>query len=117
MNVRDLVHAILIGDLLTARQYVADARRANVLWECVEQPVEVDDREMSVAAALVELLASRAGGAPPAWTTTVGPVRDLLVLDPGLETMPRSFARAKANGPEPLRKRNLIALPDFLDFA
>ena len=34
-----------------------------------------------------------------------------------LEEMPRSFARAKSEGPEPLRKRNLLALPDFLDVA
>jgi hypothetical protein len=40
-----------------------------------------------------------------------------LILDPGLDQMPRSFAHAKAAGPEPLRRRNLIALPDFLDVA
>ena len=117
MDLRDLVHAILIGDLLTARQYVADARREHLLWEQLGQPVELDERAMSVAAGLVELLASRGGGTPPAWTKNVGAVRDLLVLDPGLEMMPRSFAHAKADGPEPLRKRNLIASPDFLDVA
>jgi hypothetical protein len=31
--------------------------------------------------------------------------------------MPRSFAHAKATGAEPLRKRNLIAMADFLDVA
>ena len=117
MDVPELVKALLSGDLLTARQWVADARRADIRWEQLERPEGLDDREMSVAAGVVELLASRAGGRAPAWTDAVGPQAEVVILDPGLEQMPRSFARAKADTPEPLRKRNLVALPDFLDVA
>ena len=117
MDVPELVHALLTGDLLTARQCVADAQRTRLQWQQLEQPRGLSDREMSVAAGIVELLASRTGGTPPPWTKTVGAVPEPLVLDPGLEQMPRSFARAKTAGPEPLRRRNLIALPDFLDVA
>jgi hypothetical protein len=117
MEIHELVRALLTGDLLTARQHVADAKRAHVAWERLEQPRGMNDCEMSVAAAIVELLAARAGKTPPAWTKSIGPVPEVLILDPGLEEMPRSFARAKVAGPEPLRRRNLIALPDFLDVA
>lgn len=117
MDLRELVSALLAGDLLTARQCVADARRENVVWAYVEQPHDLDDQELPVAAGVAELLASRAGQLPPTWTTNVGPAQKPLVLDPGLEQMPRSFAHAKTFGPEPLRRRNLIALPDFLDVA
>ncbi len=117
MDLPDLITAILTGDLLTARQWVADARRVNLPWEHLERPHGLNDLELSVAAGVVELLASRAGATPPSWTNGVGPVHEVLVLDPGLEEMPRSFARAKTTAPEPLRKRNLIALPDFLDVA
>jgi hypothetical protein len=117
MDISNLVRAILVGDLLRARQYVADLHRTNVHWELLEQPPGLNDRELSVAAGLVELLAARSGDVPPPWTKKIGPVPEELVLDPGLEKMPRSFARAKAAGPDPLRKRNLIALPDFLDVA
>lgn len=117
MDVPELVRALLAGDLLAARQYAADARRMNVQWETVERPSGLNDRELVVAAGIVELLASRAGCTPPPWTERVGAAREALVLDPGLEQMPRSFARAKVAGPEPLRRRNLIALPDFLDVA
>jgi hypothetical protein len=117
MDIRKLVYALLAGDLLTARQYVVDAHRASVQWDRLERPLDLTARELSVAAALVELLASRAGAAPPGWTTTVGAVRGLLVLDPGLEPMPRSFAHARVAGPEPFRRRNLVASPDFLDVA
>jgi hypothetical protein len=117
MDIPDLVHAILAGDLLTARQCVADAQRMKIRWEQLEQPRGLSDREMSVAAGIVELLASRGGSMPPPWTQTIGAVREPLILDPGLDEMPRSFAHAKTAGPEPLRRRNLIALPDFLDVA
>ena len=117
MDLADLVRSILAGDLLAARQFVSDARGAHVAWEQVPQPRGLNDCELTVAAALVELLSARGGSTPPSWTAGIGPLRELLVLDPGLENMPRSFARAKATGPEPLRKRNLIASSDFLDVA
>lgn len=117
MNLRSLVQAIVSGDLLAARQWVADARRIGVDWEKIERPDGLADREMAVAAAMAELLAARADARPPSWTAAVGAQREIVILDPGLEWMPRSFARAKADGPEPLRKRNLIAMADFLDVA
>lgn len=117
MELSDLVQSIISGDLLAARQWVADARRAAVDWEQLEQPNGLSEREMAVAAAMAELLASRADVRHPSWTAAVAGEREAFVLDPGLELMPRSFAHAKAEGPEPLRRRNLIALPDFLDVA
>jgi hypothetical protein len=117
MDIRDLVSALLTGDLLAARQWVADSQRAKLRWESVAAPIDCADRELAVAAAVTEMLALRAGATPPEWTRQVGPLPEPLVLDPGLETMPRSFARARSSGPEPLRRRNMIALPGFLDIA
>jgi hypothetical protein len=117
MELPILVDAILAGDLLTARQWVADAKRERLKWDALPYPGELSGRQMTVAAGVVELFARRAGEPPPAWTERVGPEREPLVLDPGLEDMPRSFAHAKISGPEPLLKRNLLALPDFLDVA
>jgi hypothetical protein len=117
MDLHILIDAILAGDLLTARQWVADAKRDDVHWGTIPYPRGLAGRQMTVAAGMVELFARRAGETPPAWTDVVGPELEPVVLDPGLEQMPRSFARAKASGPESLRKRNLVALPDFLDVA
>jgi hypothetical protein len=114
MDLRELVRAILAGDLLTARQWVADAQRASVRWETLGKPSGLDEREMTVAAGVAELLATRAGAAPPSWTASVGSNDEPLFLDPGLQDMPRTLAHAKAEGPEPFRRRNLIASPDFL---
>jgi len=38
MDVHELVRALLAGDLLAARQCVADARRSHVQWERMKQP-------------------------------------------------------------------------------
>lgn len=117
MDLDELVRTLLAGDLLVARQFASDARRVPLDWEHLQRPDGLTARELSVAAGIVELLAMRSGSTPPAWTGAVGGVEEFLVLDPGLETMPRSFAHARREGPEPLRRRNLIALPDFLDVA
>lgn len=115
MALSDLVRALLAGDLLASRQWVADARRARVSWPEWPKPEGLDERELIVAAAVVELLAARDGAAPPAWTASVAGTREPLFLDPGLESMPRTLARVRAEAPEPLRKRNVFASADFLD--
>lgn len=117
MKLPDLVRAVLAGDLIAARQWVADAQRTGFQWEHVNRPEDLNDREMAVAAGIAELLAERQGATPPTWTHTVGWSNEPVILDPGLEQMPRSFAHAKNEGPEALRKRNLVALPNFLDVA
>jgi hypothetical protein len=115
MELSELVRMILSGDLLAARQWVADANRAKIRWDRIGMPSGLDEREMTVAAALTELLAARAGAEPPAWTLSVGPQKEPLFLDRGLENMPRTLAQAMSDGPEPLRRRNLFASPDFLE--
>lgn len=117
MDLADVVRALMDGNLLTAREFAADVHRSHMQWDSLERPVGLSERELSVAAAIVELLAWRNDSRPPSWTADVGAAPELMVLDPGLEQMPRSFARAKEAGPESLRKRNLIAPPDFLHVA
>jgi hypothetical protein len=115
MELPDLVRAVLSGNLLAARQWVADARRAQLQWPACTRPLGLDNREMTVAAALAELLATRAGLAAPSWTAAIGANNEPLFLDPGIQSMPRSLERSRTDAPEALRKRNLFALPDFLD--
>jgi hypothetical protein len=117
MELADLVRAILRGDLLVARQWVSDAQRAALAWRMIAPPNDLSSREMAVAAAITEMLAERNGQQPPPWTGAIGAQLEVIILDPGLETMPRSFAHAKVAGPEPLRRRNLVALPNFLSVA
>jgi len=117
MEIEILVRAILAGDLIAAREWIADARRCDFSWNSVMRPVGLDTNELVVAAGLLELLAQRDGISAPAWTSGVQAASELIILDPGLERMRRTFERARTDGPEPLRRRNIVAPADFLKIA
>ncbi|HWS73467.1 MAG TPA: hypothetical protein VN605_15255 [Thermoanaerobaculia bacterium] len=115
MDFLDLVRALIAGDLLSARQWVADARRTDFRGQTLARPSGLTPLELSVAAGMAELLALRWGVTAPPWTVDVGGSDQPVFLDPGLETMPRTFAHVKEEGPTPLLSRNLFATADFLD--
>ena len=115
MDLNELVLALTRGDLLTARQWAADAERVRIDWSQVPFPAHLSPRELTVAAAISELLAERAGLVAPEWTGRVGGLTDAVLLDPGLGEMPRTLAHVRRHGPPALLKRNLIAGAEFLD--
>lgn len=117
MDLRELVRAILSYDALTARQWVADSLRQGVIWTSMPQPTDLDAMEMGVAAGVVELLASRAGQAPPSWATTVQASPTPVYLVKAARTMPRLRRLCEEEGPEPLRRRGILAPPEFLKVA
>jgi len=117
MNILDLVNALLSYDALTARQWVADAERSGFPWSRVPQPSGLDATASALAAGLTELLASRAGQLPPAWTAKIPPAPQRMFLVRAAESMPRLRALCEAEGPEPLRRRGLLAPPEFLTLA
>lgn len=117
MELPDLVRALLAYDALAARQWVADSVRTQVAWNSVARPVDLDVSELAVAAAMAELLAERAGQTPPAWVTNVGAVASPIWLVQAARTMPRLRLLCELDGPEPLRRRGILAPPEFLTFA
>jgi hypothetical protein len=114
MNLVDLVQAVLRHDALAARQWVADAERANLIWEAVPAP-KLDPRSLAVAAGLAELLAARSGSRAPTWSLRIGAVPGGFVATPTLLKFPRSRKLAEENGPEPLRRRGILAPENFLE--
>lgn len=117
MNLLDLVKALLSYDTLTARQWIADAERSGFVWTRVPAPRDLDPTASALAAGLTELLASRAGQAPPAWTAKVPPAPERVFLVRSAARMPRLRESCEKEGPEPLRRRGLLAPPDFLTIA
>ena len=117
MDIRDLVNALLTFDALAARQWVADALRAGLRWSLVAQPSDLSPRELVVAAAIVELLAERAGQEAPGWTTGVGVPDEEILLVRAAQSMPRLRRLCEEQGPLPLRRRGILAPPDFLTLA
>ena len=117
MDLRDLVRALLSFDALAARQWVADSLREGLRWPSVPAPSEVDPVFLGVAAGVAELLASRAGQSPPSWTETVGAIAGPVYLVRAAQTLPRLRQLCESEGPEPLRRRRILAPPEFLTVA
>lgn len=117
MDLTDLVKALIHHDMLSARQWVADAMRNNVKWVDIEAPTGMSEIEMAIAAGVVELLAERAGKAAPSWTLHVPASSVPMFLVQSAQTMPRLRQICEQSGPEALRKRHIYAPPDFLTAA
>lgn len=117
MELRELVRALLEYDTLTARQWVADFRRAGTRWSEVPRPDGLAPEEFAVAAGVAEMLAGRSSQPAPAWTEAVPASPRKIFLVRAARTMPRLRRACEETGPEPLRRRQLFAPPDFLSVA
>lgn len=117
MELGELVQALLRRDALTARQWIADAARRSMVWSEVSRPVGWSPLELAVAAGVVELFASREHQSPPDWTESVGPAPSPVYLVRAAATMPRLRRSCETEGPEPLRRRQIFAPPEFLTIA
>ena len=83
----------------------------------VPKPQGATQEELAVCAALLELFAVRRGEAPPEWTAKVGGVMPPRFLMSGYEReFPSLGERWKKESPEPLKRRNLWAPAEFLEF-
>ena len=117
MDLRDLVRALIERDTLSARQWVADADRAAFDWSLVAKPSDLDALGLAVAAALVEMMTARRGTSAPIWTSAIPPAPEPVYLVRAAESLPRLRRLCEEEGPEPLRRRRLLAPPDFLTAA
>ena len=117
MKLADLAQAMVHGDDLLARQWVLDAAAVGFEWSTVEEPVGLTREERVVAAGVVEMMAARAGTVPAAWTAAVSPLDEALFLVPSARTMRRTRELCEREGPEGLRRRRVLALPNLLTFA
>jgi len=117
MDVLDLVKALLAYETLAARQWLADAERARFAWNKVPAPVGLDATTSALAAGVTELLASRSGQTPPAWTAQIPPAPERIFLVRAATTMPRLRELCEREGPAPLLQRGFLAPPEFLTFA
>ena len=117
MDLRDLVNALVRGEALGARQWVADGTRAGWDWAAVGEPRGLNPLDLAVAASIVEMMAERQGTKPPSWTAAVPPAPTRLFLVCAAESLPRLRRLCEEEGPEPLRRRRILAPPDFLTAA
>jgi hypothetical protein len=117
VDILELVAAVVRRDALRARQWIADAQRMAFDWSGVARPDGLDPLGLAVAAALVEVMAERHGTPAPAWTPGVPASPQRMYLVRAAESLPRLRRLCETEGPEPLRRRGLLAPPDFLTTA
>ena len=117
MELRDLVRSLLAFDTLAARQWVADSVRESLVWTSVPAPTGLDLTGLAVAAGIAELLSERIGQVPPPWTQSVERLPVDVYLVKAALTMPRLRKLCEQEGPEPLRRRGILAPPEFLKVA
>jgi hypothetical protein len=114
MQIRALIDALMSFDALGARQWVADAMRMPISWAEVARPAGMDAQQLAVAAGVIELLAERSGQPSPSWTAEVAASPKRIYLVRAAESMPRLRQLCEEEGPEPLRRRRIMAPPEFL---
>jgi hypothetical protein len=110
----EVVQAAKRGDDLVVRQWVADCQREGVEWSAFKMPADIFGDDLAVAAALVETMATSMFQSPPAWTGAVGAASEDVYLVPSAREMPRTRELCQTQGPEPMRKRRILAPPGYL---
>lgn len=117
MNLTDaLGQAALERDSLHLRELVLEILRTYPKLEHMPAPETQDLKARAIAAGLIELLSDRRGQTAPAWTTLEGSTEPFFLVA-AAETMPRLRLLCENNAPSFLKKRNLYAPPNFLEFA
>lgn len=114
MDLRELVRALNDGDLLAAREWAQEASRRPGEISSLELPRELTKTERAVAAGIVEMLALRCKVTPPAWVESIGPAPEEVWLTRHGRRLPELRERCRRFGPEPLRRRRVFAMPEFL---
>ena len=112
-----MAEALLAYDALHLRAYVLAWLREDPRFALMPQPETDDPRILTVAAALVELLAERAYQEPPAWTATIGPLAEPFFVMRRAERPGFTRDLCLNESPEPFQRRNIFSPPNFLMMA
>ena len=115
--IEQIANAALARDNLRLRGLVQDLLGDATPLDKLPRPSSRDPRMLSVAAAIVELLAVRQGQKPPAWTQEIGSLDIPFFMIESAARMKRLRELCETQSPEPMRKRRLYAPPNFLQFA
>lgn len=104
-------------DNLELRRLTQDFLRDHPRLDAVPRPTTTNAQLLTIAAALLELFALRAGQRSPGWTLEIGAMPTPMYLIEAASRMKNLRTLCERESPEPLRKRGLFAPPEFLTFA
>lgn len=116
-RIEEIAMVALERDGLQLRSLTQEYLRDNPLLAKTPRPEIIDERTLSMSAALLELFAMRTNQSPPDWTADIGPVKEAFFLLKSAASMKRLRELCRTESPEPLRMRRFYAPPDYLAFA
>ena len=117
INLDELATAALNREALQLRSLVQDFVRSGDKLADLAPPSTQDARLLSVAAAVVELLAERTSQPIPDWTAGIGAVSEPMFLVAAAERLASMRQLCQEESPEPLKRRKLFAPPNYLTWA
>lgn len=106
---------ILAKNPLEVRSLMQDYLRRGMPLRLEHAPTSDDPRVCAVTAALAELIAERTTQQAPAWADQIGKLPTPVYLVEAASKSPKMRARVERESPEPLRKRNVFAPPNYLE--
>ena len=116
VTIESIAQSALMKNNLDTRSLVQDFLRTDPEISAVPRPQISDYTTLAIAAALLELFALRQNKEAPPWTSDIGGVSEPIFLLRSVTKMKRLRALCLQEAPEPLRKRQFFAPPDYLDF-
>ena len=113
----DLARALLDDRGAIVGQYTMNLFDETASFTDVPKPSDATYPELVVSAALLELFALRRGESAPHWTAQIGGLASPRFLMGGYEKKYPYLADVwQSEAPEPLKRRNLFASAEFLEF-
>lgn len=116
VRIDELAEAALAGDALALRSLAQEWLAQNECLADAARPTSSDPIVLVISAGLAELLAERRNEPAPRWTREIGAAARPLYLLKSAQRMPRLRTLCENESPPPLRRRNLLAPPTFLQF-
>lgn len=111
---QSMAEALLNRDALQLRLLVQAWMRNPPRFDTIPCPQTDDVQILAAAAGLVELLALRLNQEPPKWTSAVAPLPTPFFVMRRAERPGFTRDLSVSEAPEPLKRRNIFAPPNFL---
>ena len=114
VTIKKVAQYALFSDDRSLDILIENFQRNNPVLKNVTRPDSTDQRTMVMAAALLELLASRTDQQPPNWAREVGKMPEPFFLRASALKNEQLRRQCLAEAPEPLKKHGVYATADFL---
>jgi hypothetical protein len=117
VTIKKIAQYALFSDDRNLDILIEDFIKENPVIKNIPYPDTDNQRTLSVAAGLLELLAIRLGQEPPSWTATVGAMPEPFFIRKSATKNSRLREVCLAESPEPLKKRSIFSTANFLTSA